>query len=219
MLFWSLAAEAGALTYVGRVVRIADGDTVTMLVAGNRQVRIRLGEIDAPENSQPYGRRSKALLAVLVFGKVISAQVSDVDRYGRSVARLTSNGLDVNAEMVKRGAAWAYTRYHSDGRSAMWEQSARTARLGLWGLQHDQIQQPWDWRAAKRGVASISTPAQALQVRRSTIAQVPLTGFGCAKRFCRQMRSCEEAVHALRQCGLARLDADGDGKPCESLCS
>jgi hypothetical protein len=43
--------------------------------------------------------------------------------------------------------------------------------------------------------------------------------FTCgAKRFCRQMLSCGEAMFYLDRCGVARLDGDGDGIPCESLC-
>ncbi|WP_272800066.1 excalibur calcium-binding domain-containing protein [Sphingobium sp. AntQ-1] len=38
------------------------------------------------------------------------------------------------------------------------------------------------------------------------------------KHLCRQMNSCEEAYHYLYQCGVGRLDGDGDGVPCESIC-
>ena len=38
------------------------------------------------------------------------------------------------------------------------------------------------------------------------------------KTYCSEMESCEEAEYFLNTCGLDRLDADGDGIPCESLC-
>jgi len=38
------------------------------------------------------------------------------------------------------------------------------------------------------------------------------------KKFCSQMRSCEEALYYFQRCGLRRLDGDGDGVPCERLC-
>jgi hypothetical protein len=38
------------------------------------------------------------------------------------------------------------------------------------------------------------------------------------KTTCRQMDSCAEAQHYLNQCGVSRLDRDGDGVPCESIC-
>lgn len=39
-----------------------------------------------------------------------------------------------------------------------------------------------------------------------------------SKRYCREMNSCDEAMFYLNQCGLGRLDGDGDGVPCESIC-
>ncbi len=60
-------ALAGAL--LGRVVKIADEDTLTILEAGRRQHRIRLADIDAPEKSQPFGTGSKQSLSDLCFGK------------------------------------------------------------------------------------------------------------------------------------------------------
>lgn len=43
--------------------------------------------------------------------------------------------------------------------------------------------------------------------------------FECGtKRYCKEMKSCAEAKFFLNQCGLERLDRDGDGKPCENVC-
>jgi micrococcal nuclease len=38
------------------------------------------------------------------------------------------------------------------------------------------------------------------------------------KRYCTQMNSCREAYFFMNSCGLYRLDGDGDGVPCESIC-
>ncbi|MFC7739092.1 excalibur calcium-binding domain-containing protein [Roseomonas sp. GCM10028921] len=44
-------------------------------------------------------------------------------------------------------------------------------------------------------------------------------GFSCGpKRYCREMTNCAEARFYLNQCGVSRLDGDGDGVPCESIC-
>jgi len=64
---WWLTAWADILE--GRVVAIADGDTLTLLDANRQQHRIRLGGIDAPEKGQPYGTRSRMNLSNLAFGK------------------------------------------------------------------------------------------------------------------------------------------------------
>jgi len=43
--------------------------------------------------------------------------------------------------------------------------------------------------------------------------------FSCdGRHLCRQMRSCAEARYFLEVCGVTRLDGDGDGVPCESIC-
>lgn len=58
-----------AETLTGRIVSIADGDTVTLLDANLQQHKIRLSGIDAPEKRQPFGNRSRlhlGALAVLV---------------------------------------------------------------------------------------------------------------------------------------------------------
>jgi endonuclease YncB( thermonuclease family) len=218
----SIAAPTAAETLRGKVVGVTDGDTVRLLVDGQRQYKIRLGEIDAPEGGQPYGRAAKRMLSDLVFGQTISARVTDVDRYGRSVAVLTRGSTNINAEMVKRGAAWAYRRYLSDQRYLRWEEEARSQRRGLWGLQADQIMAPWDWRAARRAgnrspdPALTALPGAALGISASRSASA---GGQCGtKRYCRQMNSCEEALFHLRTCGVRSMDGDGDGVPCEKLC-
>lgn len=44
-------------------------------------------------------------------------------------------------------------------------------------------------------------------------------GQSCGtKTYCREMTSCADALYHLKECGLTRLDGDGDGSPCESLC-
>ena len=62
---------ASAETLTGRVVGVADGDTITVLDAHREQHRIRLGGIDAPEKAQPFGQRSKESLSTMVFGKEV----------------------------------------------------------------------------------------------------------------------------------------------------
>lgn len=140
--------------YNGRVVGITDGDTLTLLVEGNRQVKIRLGEIDTPESGQPYGKRAKQELSELAFNKTARVKVQDIDRYGRTVGRVFVDGLDVNAEMVKRGAAWVYRKYAKDAGLFKLEEQAKREKRGLWSLPESERVPPWEWRDAKRGNGS-----------------------------------------------------------------
>ena len=124
---------------------------MTVLAPERRQVRVRLGEIDTPEMRQPYGTRFRQALSDLVFGKEVHVTVQDTDRYGRTVGRVYTGPVDVNAEMVRKGAAWVYRQYSRDVGLLRLEAEARTARRGLWALPEAQRTPPWEWRAAERG--------------------------------------------------------------------
>ncbi len=65
----ALPVDTHAETITGRMVDVADGDTVTVLNAEKVQQKIRLAGIDAPENAQAFGSRSKENLSALVFQK------------------------------------------------------------------------------------------------------------------------------------------------------
>ena len=139
-----------ATEFVGRVVGIADGDTFTVLMAERDEVRVRLAEIDAPEATQPFGARAKQVLSSLAFGRTARVSVVDTDRYGRTVARLYVGTLDVNAEMVRQGAAWVYVRYSRDPVLPDLEREAQRMRLGLWALPQAERMPPWEWRQLRR---------------------------------------------------------------------
>ena len=190
--------------YSARTVGVTDGDSITILIAGNRQLKIRLAEIDAPERDQPFGTKSKQALSDLVFGETISVQPITIDRYGRTVARLYFEGLDVNAAMIEQGAAWVYTAYSDDPLFPQLQAAAKAEGRGLWGLSEYEQIPPWEWRRGRR--ASVPT-------------DTGLEKYNCAtKTYCREMTSCDEARWYLKECGLTRLDGDGDGIPCERMC-
>jgi endonuclease YncB( thermonuclease family) len=101
-----LTFPAYSQTITGRVIKISDGDTLTIIDQSKNQIKIRLAEIDTPESRQPYGNKSKQELSRLCFGKDVTIQVQTKDRYGRTVGRIYVDRLDVNAEMIRLGAAW-----------------------------------------------------------------------------------------------------------------
>ena len=83
--FLSLAVVAAELS--GRVVSIADGDTVTVLGEQYTQHKVRVAGIDAPEKSQPFGKRSRQNLGALVFGKDVRVEWSSATATGASSAK------------------------------------------------------------------------------------------------------------------------------------
>src|SRR3954451_23842055 len=64
-----------AASYTATVVGISDGDTLTVLTADRKQVKIRLHGIDAPESNQDFGNRAKQAASVLAFGRTVTAGV------------------------------------------------------------------------------------------------------------------------------------------------
>lgn len=92
-------------TLVGKVVAIAEGDTLTLLV-DHVQHKIRLADIDTPERRQPWYQKAKDTLSEHVFSKDVSVTDTKKDRYGRWIGRVFVNGVDVNAELVRNGDAW-----------------------------------------------------------------------------------------------------------------
>jgi len=112
----------------------------------NRQIKIRLVQIDTPERKQPYGSRAKQALSDLTFGKEILTNVETIDRYGRSVARLCVDALDISAKMVRQAAAWVYRKYATDESLYEIEKEAQEAGRGLWALPEAQRVPPWEWR-------------------------------------------------------------------------
>jgi len=137
--------SAPAYDLSGRVVRVADGDTLTVLDAENRQYEIRLHGIDTPEFGQPYRSAAKRALADRVAGEGVGIDVKDTDRYGRTVGVVYLGAKNINVYMVRSGYAWWYKKYapFSDAlREA--ERQARADGLGLWAYT-DPIP-PWEWR-------------------------------------------------------------------------
>ena len=149
----AVVTQASDLT--GKVVGVADGDTITLLDSQNTQHKIRLSGIVAPEKGMPFGQRSKESLSDLVFGKMVEIEGNKIDRYGRRVGKIIHEGKDINLIQVERGFAWHYKEYANEQNRndqllyTSAEGQARTSRRGLWIDPNPQP--PWEWRKAKRG--------------------------------------------------------------------
>jgi len=133
----------------GKVVAVADGDTITVL-RDKTEVKIRLHGVDAPEKAQPFGEKAKQHTSGLVFGKEVRVEVVTRDKYGRTVARVLYRPVRgaescLNEELVKAGLAWWYRQYSlKDKKLAQLEEEAKKAKRGLWADASPTP--PWEYR-------------------------------------------------------------------------
>lgn len=157
------AAEArGGSAAAGETVsgpaRVVDGDTI---VIGD--VRIRLEGIDAPETGQTCGRawlgswacgqEATSHLARLVRDREVACVSRGSDLYGRMLGVCTTAGLEINADMVRNGLAWAFVKYST--RYVEVEAEARALRLGIW---QGEAKPAWAWRAERWSAAASGAP-------------------------------------------------------------
>lgn len=148
LLVTALPASADSLDC--RVIGIAGGDIFACLTADRERIRVRLAEVDAPEAGQAYGLEAQHALSGFIFGKDVSLAVKGRDRHGRTLARVHAGDTDVNAEMIRAGAAWAEPDYMTDRSLLALEAVAREFKRGLWALPKSDRQAPWEWRQRKR---------------------------------------------------------------------
>ena len=158
-----LSATAAAAELVGRVVGVADGDTLTVLDDAREQHRIRLAGIDAPEKRQAFGERARQNLAELVFGKNVLVIWDTHDRYGRIIGRVIAPQCDAHAcravdaglEQLRAGLAWHYKQYQREQpleERLLYSDSERDARARRDGLWHEpDAIPPWQFRHPSHG--------------------------------------------------------------------
>ena len=137
-------------SWEGKVVSVTDGDTIKVLQGGT-QVKIRLAAIDCPEKGQPYGQAARKFTADLVAGKIVKVWPTDTDRYGRIVAFVFADGIDLNKELLKAGMAWHYQQYSRDPELAKLEFQARAKKVGLWS-EPDPVP-PWEYRGSRNDLS------------------------------------------------------------------
>ena len=86
----AVGAEPQSLT--GKVVAVADGDTLTVLDDDKVQHKARLHGIAAPKRKQAFGTKARERLAELTHGRSVRVLPVARDRYGRTVARVEVQG-------------------------------------------------------------------------------------------------------------------------------
>jgi micrococcal nuclease len=147
-LFTSATAQEPWRPLVGRsftatVVAVHDGDTISVRTP-KETVRVRLEGIDCPEYRQPYSARAKRFTSDLVYRKTVTVDGRGEDQYGRLLARVRVDGVELNERLVRNGLAWHYERGKTDRVLADAERTARAARVGLWA--DPMPVPPWAWR-------------------------------------------------------------------------
>ena len=138
LLFLTLVPALSYADIMGRVVAVADGDTIKVLDDNRTEHKVRLSGIDAPERGQPYGNVSRENLAKLVAGKDVRVETVKKDRYGRVVGKIwvqpgdcptCGKTLDANHAQLLAGMAWWY-RYYARKQSPVRIPANVTARSG-----------------------------------------------------------------------------------------
>lgn len=191
LLAVGIACHAGislAATLQGTVVRVADGDTVTVADGRHRQVKVRLSGIDAPEKQQAFGRQAGANLARLVMGKPVAVEWDKRDAYGRIIGRVLvapvscpgcARTEDAGLAQIQSGYAWWYRSEsrelsHTDQqRYAIAENAARASYRGLWA--DPKPVPPWQWRHDPANHSSSAQSNTTTHIRKvKTIIRHPL---------------------------------------------
>ncbi len=162
--------SAHAAILFGKVIEVSDGDVITITNL-NRPARIRLIGVDAPEKNQAFGDVARQHLSDLVLGQNVVVEYSGIGRDGTIVGRVLFRDADMNAQMLRDGAAWfdpnSSGELKQDTRDAYFqsEQAARGEKRGLW--QTEGAIAPWEFvknEQAKRqqtfavAVRSLETP-------------------------------------------------------------
>ncbi len=204
-----------------------------MVLRGKQRIKIRLGNIDAPEIDQVFGKQSRDALQEMVGRKEVLVESLAIDQYGRVVGLISVKGHNINQEQVKWGMAWASVGWREKGQPASGptgapksdgnpddmaflrnsaertytnlQHEAQQARRGLWS--QPEPQRPWQWRR-QHPLPKLTAQGNSRNV-----------SVKCGEKSrCSQMESCDEARFYFSHCGLKILDGDRDGSPCERLC-
>jgi len=141
--------------YKGKCIGVHDGDTITVLV-GNRQIKVRIEGIDAPELGQDFSQRSKQFLSGLVFGQEVTVKEQSIDRHGRVVGRVFIGDHDISPDMISAGLAWHFKKYSSDINFSRLEKSAQFKKIGIWSIANPLA--PWNYRTKFQKIQPLVSP-------------------------------------------------------------
>ena len=129
-----------------QLIRVVDGDTLLISINGNKE-RVRLIGMNAPESVKPhsqvecFGREASRHLKELLQGNTMLRIEGDpsqhtYDKYGRRLAYVFSDNINLAEKMIEDGYAYEYTYHHTPYRYRTVfknaEKKARELHRGLW---------------------------------------------------------------------------------------
>ncbi len=217
------------------VVRVVDGDTVTISMNGVNETTRLIG-INTPETVDPrkvvecFGAEASARAKTLLSGKKIyieqDASQDTRDKYGRLLVYVfLEDGTNFNKKMIEDGYAYEYTydrpyAYQADFKAE--EKTARDGKHGLWaagtcnGQKSGKSETPV---ASKSSSVALPAAAPALSAGAESAG-----AYSCSANIynCTSFKTHAEAQAAYEACGgpasdIHKLDQDGDGNACETL--
>jgi endonuclease YncB( thermonuclease family) len=136
--FVAFSVVAQTLTFQGRVVSVANGDTVTVLTQSNTEFQVRCSAVDAPKGQEAFASVSRQRLTDLLLDQPVTVRYSQRAHDGTIVGTILWNDSDICLDQVRAGMAL----YDDEGefrRSvqreyAHAESGARTNRVGVWSV-------------------------------------------------------------------------------------
>lgn len=139
----TLSAQASAEVRSGWVSWVMDGDTLLVVLDDQHEpIKVRVKDIDAPESCQPGGEAAREAMIALAMRQRVEVDVVAEDVYGRQVARVMRGELDLGAEMVRTGMAWAYRFKTGKGPYARLQRLAQQNQWGLFAAKDTAMSPP-----------------------------------------------------------------------------
>ncbi|WP_319587947.1 thermonuclease family protein [uncultured Desulfobulbus sp.] len=201
-----------AETITAKVVSVTDGDTI--IVSGTwKSLEIRFFGIDTPEKSQAFGQEAKDFTSSMLSGRKVRVEPITKDHYGRTVAMVYADDINLNEQIVAQGFGWMYRKYCEESFCYDWlklEEAAKAAHKGLWADANPVP--PWEFRHEQRsggsssaaGVALPSGNPQALPTGSAeyhgNVNSHVFHGPGCVDYNCKnctvRLKSAQEAINA-----------------------
>lgn len=133
----------------GKIIKVSDGDTVTLLDQKNRKHKIRLDGIDCPESDQAYGRKATTFVKERIDGKKVKIYFNKKDPYKRILGLVIgSKGENINELLLANGLAWHYKHFNKNPKYAQLEREAKAKRLNLWSDKNPI--EPYQFRQMKK---------------------------------------------------------------------